>query len=252
MENESVKLTDHRHCKKRFNSEALIYIPNSRNRKEWITLEDCVWKGPSCLRKTACLADFYPQHHPLFCSLLGLQTAEWRTLTNEALKIEAYDSIDYISELFLAINDHFRSLEQHESPNSLEMKNVLTTSTIFPIDEGRSQGVFDYLSTSQTDATWFIADRPHLKLAFQGLVPLLVFNEDTMGKIAPLIVALGWNRRLLSRLAHGIPQPDGDMQLNYRYTKYLCSKARYIVRQVPSLWKSQCCLSYILAACYAY
>jgi hypothetical protein len=180
--------------------------------------------------KAVCLTNFYPQHHPFFCSILGLYVAEWRTLTNEASKIEAFDCIDYISEIFVSINDQLQGLEEQDHWSSLSMVNVLKTSKIFPIDEGRSHGTFDYLSTCQDDATWFTADRPHVKLAFQGLVPLLAFKEETTGKIGPLIGALDWNRRLLSRLAHGISQPDGDMQLNYRYTKSLCPKARYIVR----------------------
>jgi hypothetical protein len=163
--------------------------------------------------------------------MLGLTKADWTTLTDEARRIEACDSVDYISEVFVTISEHFQTSEKSKvSKARTRMIAQLTKSTIFPVDEGKSDATFDYLSTSGTDATWFIADRPHLKRAFQGHVPLLALREESIGKIGSLITALNWNRRLLSRLARGVPDAGGDAQLNYRYTRSICSRARYIAR----------------------
>jgi len=163
--------------------------------------------------------------------MLGLTKADWTTLADEARKIEACDPLDYISEVFVSISKHFETSENSKASEARTgMITALTKSTIFPVDEGKSEGTFDYLSTSGTDATWFIADRSHLKFAFQGHIPLLALSEESIGKIGSLATALNWNRRLLSRLARGVPDVGGDVQLNYRYTRSICSRARFIAR----------------------
>jgi hypothetical protein len=166
--------------------------------------------------------------------MLRLIKADWPTLVDEARKIEACDPLDYISEVFVSISEHFQASEKSkdtEARTKMAMTMMgLTKLSIFPVDEGRSEGTFDYLSTSGTSATWFIADRPHLKLAFQGHIPLLALGEESIGKIGSLVTALNWNPRLLSRHARGVPDVGGDAQLNYRYTISICSRARFIAR----------------------
>lgn len=179
----------------------------------------------------ACLSKFYPEHYSFFSSMLGLGKADWTTLTDEAQMIKASDPIDYISEVFKSISDHFQTEEkQRTSQKRTDMVAALTKSAIFPVDEGKSGSTFDYLSTSETNTRWLIADKPHLKYIFQGHVPLLALNEETIGKIGPLITALSWDRRLLSRLACGVPDVGGNPQLNVKYTRLMCTRARFIAR----------------------
>lgn len=163
--------------------------------------------------------------------MLGLRKADWTNLTDEARMIKASDPLDYISEVFESISGHFLEAEKPRfSGSKTKMIAALTKSAIFPIDEGKSGSTFDYLRNSQTSTTWFIADRPHLKHAFQGHIPLLALNDETIGKIDPLITALGWDRRLLSRLARGVPDVGRDPQLNSKYTRIMCTRARFIAR----------------------
>jgi hypothetical protein len=164
--------------------------------------------------------------------MLGLTKGVWNGLLDEARKIEACDPLEYISGVFVTISEHFQTSEKSKATRAskIMMITALSKSTIFPVDEGKSEGTFDYLSTSGEDATWFIADRPHLKHAFQGHIPLLALSEESIGKISSLFSALNWNRRLLSRLARGVPDVAGDAQLNYRYTRSICSRARFIAR----------------------
>lgn len=163
--------------------------------------------------------------------MLGLDKADWATLTDEARMIEACDPLDYISQVFELISEHFQESEESEASKArTTMIAALTKSAIFPVDEGKSGSTFDYLSTSQTNKTWFIADRPHLKHVFQGHVPLLALDVESIGKIGPLIEALNLNRRLLSCLARGVPDAGRDAQLYYRYTRSMCTRARFIAR----------------------
>ena len=163
--------------------------------------------------------------------MLGLDKANWTTLTDEARMIEACDPLDYISQVFELISEHFQISEESNAPKErTTMIAALTKSAIFPVDEGKSGSTFDYLSTSQTNKTWFIADRPHLKYAFQGHVPLLALDVESIGKIGPLIEALNLNRRLLSSLARGVPDAGRDAQLYYQYTRSMRTRARFIAR----------------------
>jgi hypothetical protein len=199
--------------------------------QQWLSLQGCVWEGPACLKKVACLSKFYPEHYSFFSSMLDLGKADWTTLTDEAQMIKASDPIEYISEIFKSISDHLQTEEKARMVQSRKnMIEALTKSTIFPVDEGKSGSTFDYLSTSQTKARWFIADRSHFKYVFQGHVPLLALNEETIEKIGPLVTALGWDRRLLSRVACGFPDVGGNPQLNDKYTRLMCTRARFIAR----------------------
>jgi predicted Rossmann fold nucleotide-binding protein DprA/Smf involved in DNA uptake len=145
--------------------------------------------------------------------------------------IKASDPIDYISGVFESISEYFPMAERSKPTKArTKMIAALTKATIIPVTEGKSGSTFDYLSTSETSSTWFIADRPHLKHAFHGHIPLLALGDETIGKIGPLIIALNWNRRLLSRLARGVPDVGSDTRQNHDYTRALCTRARFIAR----------------------
>jgi len=214
--------------------EHLVFAPrsaNGRSRSDWINTGDCVWDGPECLQKTPCIRDFYPDHGRFFCLTLGLGKANWRTLMNEAQSIEAFDDIEYISDVFISITEYLHGQQSKISADTMkDMIATLTESPIFPVRAGKSEATFDYLSTAQSTDKWFIADREHLSQTFEGLVPLLALKAETIGKIAPLIATLGWEHRLLSRHVQGVPETGGRIQLTFEYTKSICAKARYIAR----------------------
>jgi len=150
---------------------------------------------------------------------------------DEAQSIEAFDHIDYISEVFISISDHLHKSQKEMFAGTVkDMIATLMECPIFPVAAGKSQATFDYLSTSRPTDAWFIADREHLRHSFLGLVPLLALKAETIGKIAPLVKILGWENRLLSTITHGIPQTAGRIQLTFEYTKLICAKARYISR----------------------
>jgi hypothetical protein len=152
---------------------------------------------------------------------------------NEAQSIEAFDDIEYISEVFISISDYLHEGRSDISASIMkDMVTTLTDSAIFPIRAGRSQATFDYLSTGQATDQWFIADREHLAQTFEGLVPLLALKVEKIGKIASLVKTLGWENRMLSGLAEGIPETAGRIQLKFDYTNSIVSKARFIARYV--------------------
>jgi hypothetical protein len=223
-------------CSDAFRTEKLVYIPGSitGSRGKWADVHFCIWDGPKCLRNVSRLKDFYPEHHQFFCGILGLTSANWETLREEALNITACDNIEHISQVFVAISSHLKEMDDvpTASPMSGQSVQDLKQSRIFPVKTQTSHSTFDRLSTAQEDEMWFIADRLHLRQIFEGRVPLLALNVESVEKIRLLIQKLGLEHRLLSKVAHGIPKIQGTSELHLQYTTSLRRKSRSIARYV--------------------
>jgi len=202
----------------------------------WTDLRICVWDGPECLRKTPCLRDFYPEHQKLFSETLGIANTTWATLMEEAGHIEATDSLEYISQVFVAISGHLKT-EGEAIVTTADNRAVLTLtqSRIFPIETKKTGFAFDLLSTARESDMWFIADRWHLRQSFEGLVPLLALDVGFVEKIHTLIQTLRLEGRLLSNVSHGIPKTVGACKLHTQYTISLRAKSRLIARYVTFL-----------------
>jgi hypothetical protein len=188
----------------------------------------CVWHGPKWLRKTPCLKDTYPDLYPFFWFTLGIHNSTWKTIIEEAELIEASDDVDYISEVFKAINDCLA--ENKDSSTRADIVKLLKDSQIFPVNAGKSGTVFDYMSTAHNHDMWFIADRWHLKKSFDGLVPLLALSVDVVEKIQPTISMLGLTDRLLSQAAGAKVNASGSTQPHQIFTTSLRAKAIHIAR----------------------
>jgi hypothetical protein len=136
--------------------------------------------------------------------------------------------VDYISEVFKAINDCLD--ENKDSTTRADIIKLLKDAHIFPIDAGKSGCVFDYMSTAHNDDMWFIADRWHLRKSFDGLVPLLALSVDVVEKIQPTISLLGLTDRLLSQAAGAKAKASGPTQPHQIFTTSLRAKALHIAR----------------------
>ena len=181
-----------------------------------------MWTGPSCLRTTPCLQRFYPQHRHFFQNDLKVGDANINTLANEAKQISFSDTVEYIGQIFMAMSKY---LELCEINPSVE---ALISCPIFPIVSKLSPD-FQLCSATLVDL-WFIADQPHLKVSFEGCVPLLVFGADVLENVQPLFKALGLEGRMLSKVARGVSKTDGKADLHPEYTRVIQEKARCIAR----------------------
>lgn len=190
-----------------------------------------MWQGPSWLRKTPCLKDVYPVDlYPFLWYTVGIHNATWKTIIEEAEFMDAADDVEYISEVFKAING---CLEENKDPQARnDIVRCLKDAQIFPIYTGKSGLVFDYMSTAQDLEMWFIADRWHLKKSFEGLaeVPLLALSVDVVEKIPLTITLLGLRDRLLSHAAGANATASGPTQPHPIFTSSLRAKARHIAR----------------------
>lgn len=218
-----------------FEAEELIYIPprNHGSNGTWVQPSFCVWNGPEWLRKTPCLKDTYPGLYSFFWVTMGIKNSSWVTVVNEAKCLNASDDVDYIAKVFKAINS---SLEEAEVAAIRDViVESLKTACIFPISAGKSNSLFDYMSTAQDLEMWFIADRWHLKKSFDGIIPILALDVDTIEKIQVLISALGLNHRLLSWAAGENAKVNGITEPHQTFTVALREKAKHIARYAGNL-----------------
>jgi hypothetical protein len=215
-----------------FKSERLVFIPDEQGPGTWTHLQLCVWDGPKCLRKTPCLKDYYPQLQNFFCGILDLREANIKTLVREASQLNAHDDLAYVEEMLVAVNDHFAkpALGTTEQSFRKESIDTLEKGKIFPINNKKPSQVFDYLGSTHSMPRWYIADRPHLRHSFERLLPLLAVSTEVIEKISTLIESLGLQNRTLSKVATGVSESQGRLELLDNYSNSLRSKAVYIAR----------------------
>jgi hypothetical protein len=190
----------------------------------WMSINECVWSGPKCLRATPCLEKYYPEHQSLLRDSLRLGDADIKTLVSEARRITPNDSIDQITQIFIAISKYL------EISNTGSAVQSLAECPIFPVVTGSFRSDFDSLYAAAGTDMWFIADRMYLKESFDSLVPLLAVHPEIVEKLSPFIDALELERRLLSKVAKGVSKTKGRVELHHDYTRSLRKKARCIAR----------------------
>jgi hypothetical protein len=171
----------------------------------------------------------YPERRGFFRDFLRLQDASLQTLVDEAKTIMPVDSKAWIAELFVDISRSLRVASDYS------VVQPLCNYCIFPIITGNAAAGFDLLLTARDSDVWFIADRPHLKQSFEGMVPLLAFNIETVEAIKELIELLSLKNRVLSKVAKGVSKPNGQFFLHEEYTKSLRQKSRCIARYEKTL-----------------
>ena len=198
----------------------------------WTHLRSCVWDGPTCLRRTPCLKDYYSQLQNFFCGILDLGEADINTLVREASQLTAHDNLAHVTEVLIAVNNFLDkpTTNSRESTVRQDALQHLRQCRIFPVNDKRPSPDFDYLESVSSRPIWYIADRPHLRHSFERLLPLLAVKTEYIEKISTLLEQLGVQSRTLSRVATGVSESQGKLELLKGYSNSLRSKARYIAR----------------------
>ncbi|KAK5629125.1 hypothetical protein RRF57_004840 [Xylaria bambusicola] len=220
--------------RRRFNENELVYIPEEcavqLQRSRWISLDACVWDGPTCLKKIPRLKNFYSELEGLFCSKLKLPTANLNTLIAETALINSTDSLPYIRSLLKQLS-HMSYGTYYHTRYDAKFYDLIDMS-VFPVWTGKRGAHFDELRSSRM--SWYIADAPYLLDCFEGKVPLLAFEPSILGEIKDLIANIGWENRKLRKLAVKELSIQGFEKVDYKYTHSLQDKWRCISRLVPS------------------
>ncbi|KAF4633887.1 hypothetical protein G7Y89_g4233 [Cudoniella acicularis] len=170
------------------------------------------------------------RHRKLFIGFLEIKDANLQTLVSEAKEITARSSLPVIIAIFKEIDKH---LQDNSSAKNAAVINPLLSSEIFPVDEGDGETGFDDLCSGAASSEWYIADRPHFQKIFRGAVSLLAFTVEDVLQMARLITALGFEKRLLSKVASSALKTKGEVQPDRKYTDTFRAKSMLIVRLMP-------------------
>ncbi|KAI0546337.1 hypothetical protein F4679DRAFT_416227 [Xylaria curta] len=218
---------------RRFKDTKLVYIPEEcpvpLPGSRWVSLDACVWDGPTCLKKFPRLRNFYAELEDLFCSKLKLTVANLNTLVAEAKLISSIDSLTYVRSLFKQLS-HMSYGTYYHTRYDAGFYDLLERE-IFPVWKGKRGAQFDHLKSS--GMTWYIADAPYLLDSFEGKIPLLAFEPPTLVEMKDLITNLGWENRKLRKLAIKELSIEGYETVDWKYTQSLRQKWRCISRLVP-------------------
>lgn len=167
---------------KAFKDYSLVYLNG-----KWITLTNCVWEAPRCLHNVLSLALHYGSVRLLFKSILSVPDAGIDHFIAELIILDNdLSSVDRIKEMLLEL-----SIRVKLQPKS--KLDALNHRKIFPVlaIDGKLQ-----LFTAG-DWRWFIPDAPHLKKAFNGVLPLLDYDITSQERLEPLLHHMKvWDKRL--------------------------------------------------------
>lgn len=184
-----------------------------------------MWEGAKFLRKYHALKRIYASCEPLFIKILTHKHMDVEVLVSEAELITASTPLSMIIGLFKEI-----SKRENASQIDGDLANRLRCGKIFPIDEGDAEQGFDDLCSGTGDIEWYIADRPHLRDSFRGVVSLLSFSPAEILTISPLITALDFGNRLLSLRTTSKLITQGDVHLHEEHTAMFRAKSKFIGR----------------------
>ncbi|OAG39035.1 hypothetical protein AYO21_06755 [Fonsecaea monophora] len=216
-----------------FLQKNLIYIPSSSpsDLPNWVTLNRCVWSGPKCLTQFYKLSEIHPDHRILFVKHLKVKNARLETLVLESKAITPSTHLSHIASVFKELNEIMPDPISMEDTKTLQS---LLTLNIFPLDEGGdSNKGFDELSSATAGSQWYIADRPHLRQCFHGIVSLLAFTVKDVHAIKRLMAILGLECRLLSKVAKQRHKIDGGKARGKEIDMLFQEKARFFERLMP-------------------
>ena len=87
------------------------------------------------------------------------------------------------------------------------------------------------MSGNQRDI-WFIADRHHLRRSFEGVIPLLAFSVEDIGRMGLALKMLDVESRLLSKQVREETSVSGHSWRDSLYTRKLRRKVKFIAGHV--------------------
>ncbi|KAI8677873.1 hypothetical protein NCS55_00505600 [Fusarium keratoplasticum] len=210
-----------------FMTEELTLVPDPETTGfHWLTLEQCVWDGPDCLKRTPRLKYIYPSRIQLFLYLLKCQTSDLVMLIQEAQSIRETDDLQHIAQVFEALSKHPDLSENAAHP--------LRELPIFPVTPADAPNGPYRLRTALDSDEWYISDDPKLTRVFSNL-DVLSFSPSSLDSYRPLFDRLDLSHRLLSVAREIALVPEGDVQPVPSYETWLNKRIRFMIALVPTV-----------------
>lgn len=130
------------------------------------------------MRLHVCLKDVYPANLRLFRYVLQIPDASIKHLLLEAVRFRKRDGLSYIIDIFLEIEKFLKK----DITDSMSLQSA-REGRIWPVSQDILSPDFDDLMSANVSSEWFIADRVALRESFNGIVPLLAFQVNDIGRM---------------------------------------------------------------------
>jgi hypothetical protein len=205
-------------------TEDLVFIPPDKGKAiegQWVSLGSCVWDGPECLKKTPRLKKFYEPRTKLFLEILKCATAELPALVQEAQRIDETSDLQHITNVFAAICGCLDPDPQVISP--------LRELAIFPTRQGLEETGLHKLQTALDSDEWYIPDKPRAAQVFGNKLNFLAIPLTSLSDCNILFELFDIQHRLISVAAQETVLPDGDVQRELQYEKWLKKRIDFVV-----------------------
>lgn len=202
-------------------TEELTLVPDPETAAglRWLKLEQCVWDGPDCFKRTPRLKYIYPSRNQLFLSLLKCQTSNLAMLIQEAKSIRETDDMQHIVQVFEALSKHPDLSEKSARP--------LLELPIYPVTPADAPAGPCRLRTALDSDEWYIPDDPELTRVFTDL-DILSFPPSSSDSYSRLFDRLHLRHRLLSIAGQIALIPEGEVQLVPSYEAWLTKRMRFV------------------------
>lgn len=182
-----------------------------------------MWEATFDCTAVTVLSKIYESCHELFGKVLHIPNATVNTVVEELKAFEPQNEGDVqrAKELLLAFSRLLRSSTISES-----IYQQLSKRAFIPVWQERSVKVVNFVAFPEV---FWIADRPALLTAFQGLIWLADFSISEVNKIRKLIKAFKMDRKLLSNAVKERIDKEGDAVYNPRLTLRLTNRVSLVM-----------------------
>jgi hypothetical protein len=182
-----------------------------------------VWEASFDCTAVTILSKIYESCHELFVTVLRVPNATVDTVVEElkAFEPQKEDDVQRARELLLAFSRLLRSPTISES-----IYQQLSKRAFIPVWQEGSVKVVKFVAFSEV---FWIADRPALSTAFQGLIWLADFSIAEVGAIRKLIKAFKMDKKLLSNAVEERIDKEGDAVYDPRLTLRLTNRVSLVM-----------------------
>jgi hypothetical protein len=184
-----------------FGSKRLIL---DYKKKEWVSLDDCIWFGPKGIELTPKLKSLYPELRTLFTKYLGIKNSTFDTFTSELSALHHSNPEDISAKTVERVKDLLCGVDELLALNNYtklpaNSERVFTTQRVWP----RRYIGSKLVALVDLKQQFFVPDHPLLLELLQAKeesdFPVLEIRCEEISAIKRVLQATGLEGRYLSK-----------------------------------------------------
>ena len=169
---------------------------------QWVTLQNCVWEAPSCLRSKTSLFRCYPAHRDLFTITLGVQNATTLTIAHELRTAGEKFNRELQNTSAQSVPSKRRIIDLLKAITAIrpwilssEAIEILRSAIIWPYRRRKDRQTH----LVRLDHGFLVPDHQHFLNLFEDDLPILDLTVREVRELRPLLLKLHLNDMFLSK-----------------------------------------------------